>query len=84
MLHNCVCNATRHGRPPAVLCVVVCLGFHINSMREKRFWNHVIQIKHGRDWQMSYGGFPVNEEPLKWMVYFMEHPIKMNDLGVAR
>ena len=26
-------------------------------------------------------GVSVNEVPLKWMVYFMEHPIEMDDLG---
>ena len=38
-------------------------------------------------WTTSYGrlsiwGFPKTELPQKWMVYFRENPIKMDDLGV--
>ena len=30
-----------------------------------------------------YGGFHRHGDPQKWMVYFMENPISMDDSGVA-
>ena len=38
--------------------------------------------RNGRKWFVKMGVEPkIGENPLKWMVYFMENPIKIDDLG---
>ena len=65
----------RSGRPPEDVMPPIMVIFRANMVvlliipSGSRKWNH----KHGFDtW-----GFPNS-----WMVYFMEKPIKMDDLGV--
>ncbi len=56
--------------------------FHHGTWQMHRLPEQMTPWKSLRDQQFLHMGVSINRDTPKWMVYFMENPIKMDDLGV--